>query len=391
MLFKFSARFINRISVTNRRAYYSSKINALFINNFNKYDDRLKNDENSHHKNQIQDLMKGFKCLSQSITDVEKEISSENQLDKELQGLMKEEKVEMESRQSDLEAKILDEIHSYELSKDKERIPDSSSILFEISPGVGGKEAMLFANEIYTMYYNYFQYKNWELVDLDVAEESGYMRHCKAKVEGSDVWGHMKYEAGVHRVQRIPETESRGRIHTSTVSLACIPVTDDSGVEVNEKDLKIQTKTATGAGGQHVNKTESAIRIVHIPSGVMVECQEDRSQIKNREIAMYRLRKILTERHITEMFEKVSKTRKSQVGQANRNEKIRTYNFGQDRVTDHRLSALNVSSSEKNDSQFDLPSFFTNPERLDTFIKSLQRVEKERELIEIFTDLENKK
>jgi peptide chain release factor 1 len=154
--------------------------------------------------------------------------------------------------------------------------------------------------------------------------------------------------------------------------------------------LKIQTKTATGAGGQHVNKTESAIRITHVPSGVIVECQEDRSQIKNREIAMGRLRKILTERYINEAFEKVSKTRKSQVGQANRNEKIRTYNFGQDRVTDHRLSTLNVPQAEKNDSQFDLPSFFTNPERLDGFIRILQRVEKEKELLEIMQELNNK-
>lgn len=140
-----------------------------------------------------------------------------------------------------------------------------------------------------------------------------------------------------------------------------------------------------------MNKTESAVRITHVPSGLIVECQEDRSQIKNREIAMKRLRKILTDRHIKEAFEKVSKTRKSQVGQANRNEKIRTYNFGQDRATDHRLSTLNISSNEKNDSLYDLPSFFTNPERLDLFIKSLQKVEKERELLEIFNELENKK
>lgn len=128
-----------------------------------------------------------------------------------------------------------------------------------------------------------------------------------------------------------------------------------------------------------------------MPTGLIVECQEDRSQIRNRETAMMRLRKILTDRHINEAFEKVSKTRKSQVGQANRNEKIRTYNFGQDRATDHRLSTLNVSSNEKNDSLYDLPSFFTNPERLDGFIKNLQKVEKERELFEIFNELENKK
>jgi peptide chain release factor 1 len=158
-----------------------------------------------------------------------------------------------------------------------------------------------------------------------------------------------------------------------------------------EKDLKIQTKTASGAGGQHVNKTESAVRITHVPSGVMVECQEDRSQIRNRETAMTRLRKILTDRYISEAFEKRSKTRKSQVGQANRNEKIRTYNFNQDRVTDHRLSALNISPSDKEDTQFDLDGFFASADRLEGFIRGLQRVEKEQELLDIFTELDNKK
>lgn len=158
-----------------------------------------------------------------------------------------------------------------------------------------------------------------------------------------------------------------------------------------EKDLKFQTKTASGAGGQHVNKTESAVRITHVPSGVMVECQEDRSQIKNRETALKRLRKILTDRYISEAFEKRSKTRKSQVGQANRNEKIRTYNFNQDRVTDHRLSSMNISPTEKEDTLFDLESFFASPDRLEGFIRSLQRVEKERELLDIFSELENKK
>lgn len=157
-----------------------------------------------------------------------------------------------------------------------------------------------------------------------------------------------------------------------------------------DKDLKIQTKTATGAGGQHVNKTESAIRISHVPTGIVVECQEDRSQIRNREIAMRKLQKILTDRYINELFEKNSKTRKSQVGQANRNEKIRTFNFNQDRVTDHRLSTLNIASTEKEDTLYDLKGFFNNPVRLDGFIGVLQRVEKERELLEIFNKLDNK-
>lgn len=152
--------------------------------------------------------------------------------------------------------------------------------------------------------------------------------------------------------------------------------------------MKIQTKTSTGAGGQHVNKTESAIRMTHIPSGVIVECQEDRSQIKNREIAIRKLRKILTDRFISETFEKFCKTRKSQIGQANRNEKIRTFNFNQDRVTDHRLSSLNIAASEKEDTLYDLEGFFSNPEKLDRFINNLQKVDKERELLDILTKLE---
>lgn len=160
---------------------------------------------------------------------------------------------------------------------------------------------------------------------------------------------------------------------------------------LTEKDLRIQTKTASGAGGQHVNKTESAIRITHVPSGVIVECQEDRSQIKNREIAMKRLRKILTDRYNNDAFEKTSRTRKSQVGQANRNEKIRTFNFNQDRVTDHRLSTLNIASNEKEDTLYNLDDFFTSPERLNGFINTLQKVEKEREILEIFSDLDNNK
>lgn len=155
-----------------------------------------------------------------------------------------------------------------------------------------------------------------------------------------------------------------------------------------EKDLKIETKRASGAGGQHVNKTESAIRMTHMPTNISVECQEDRSQLKNREIAMKKLRKILTDRYINETFARISKTRKSQVGQANRNEKIRTFNFHQDRVTDHRLSSLNVSSNDKKDTLFDLEGFFNNPERLDEFINSLKTVEREQELLDLLKEVE---
>lgn len=233
MFLKSLTRFSNGIIQFHKRTYFSSRITSMFVNNFDRYSERLKSFESSHTKVHIEDLLGEFTQLTGSMNDVEKELSNEAQSDKELVGLMKEEKLELETKHSELVNKILNEIYSYELSQDKERIPDSASILFEISPGVGGKEAMLFANELFSMYHNYFHFKRWDLKDVEVDEQGGYMRHFHAKVEGEDVWGHMKFEAGVHRVQRIPETESRGRIHTSTVSLACIPVTVDLGVEIN--------------------------------------------------------------------------------------------------------------------------------------------------------------
>lgn len=154
-----------------------------------------------------------------------------------------------------------------------------------------------------------------------------------------------------------------------------------------ERDLKIQTKTATGAGGQHVNKTESAIRMTHIPTGVTVECQEDRSQVKNREIAIKKLRKILVDKYIQETSERICKTRRNQIGSANRNEKIRTYNFNQDRVTDHRLSALGAGFDEKVDTLYGLESVFENPTRLDIFIDCLKKIERQQTISRIFTNL----
>lgn len=216
-----------------RRSYYSSRINNLFLENVNKYSSKLQTDEISHRTKHITKLLGEFNELSGSIQDVDKELTSDSHSDSELLSLMKEEKGEMETKRSELITRILNEIHSYEQSKENERIPDSSSVLFEVSAGVGGKEAMLFANELCLMYNNFFNHKNWDVLDVESDEQGGYMRHYQAKIEGRDVWGFMRFEAGVHRVQRIPETESRGRVHTSTVSLACIPIIYDSGVEIN--------------------------------------------------------------------------------------------------------------------------------------------------------------
>lgn len=225
-----------------QRNYYSSKINSLFINNFDKYFDRIKNDESSYTSKNIKKLLGEFTQLTGSIKDVEKELSGGSQSDKEMLGLMQEEKLELESKRSELITQILDEVFSYEQSKDAERIPDSSSILFEISAGVGGKEAMLFSNELFHLYFNYFQYKRWEIKDVESDEQSDYMRHYKATVEGANVWGCMKFEAGVHRVQRVPETEARGRLHTSTVSIACIPITGDASIDINGEFVNLKTK-----------------------------------------------------------------------------------------------------------------------------------------------------
>lgn len=228
----------------NKRTYFSSRINTMFINNFEKYFERLKTDEksNSHTKVHIENLLKEFAQLTASINDVERELNDKLNLD-DWDNELKEEKVELTKNKNELVAEILNEIYSYELRKDNERIADSSSVLFEISPGVGGKEAMLFGNKLFEMYDNYFRYKDWVLYDVEIDEQNGGLRHYHAKIEGNDVWGHMKFEAGVHRVQRIPETEARGRIHTSTVSLACIPITVDAGVQINgqfsKKGLKL--------------------------------------------------------------------------------------------------------------------------------------------------------
>ncbi|CRK96959.1 CLUMA_CG010322, isoform A [Clunio marinus] len=374
MVFKYLSKTKSYISLFQRRNYFSNRINKLFVDNFDKYHKTIEFDENSDNyyvKTKLINILNEYSKLSESLKEVDKELNSENQTDDDLKKLMKEEKVELDMKHSELVTKVLNEIYIYEQLKSADTIENSSNIIFEVSPGVGGKEAMLFANELSTMYFNYFNYKNWDIKDVESND-----RHHKARIEGRDVWYFMKYEAGVHRVQRIPDTERRGRVHTSTVSIACIPIRDDV--------------RASGAGGQHVNTTDSAVRISHIPSGISVESQEDRSQIKNREIAMRKLKNILSERLITEAFEKSMKTRKSQVGQANRNEKIRTYNFKDDRVTDHRLSSLDIASIEKEDTLYDLQGLFNNPEKLEGFIVSLQKVDKERTLLDIFSELELK-
>lgn len=259
------------------------------------------------------------------------ESALESETDEDMRALLKDEIADCDKRLAESEEKLKILL----LPKDPN---DDKNVILEIRGGAGGEEAALFAYELYKMYVRYAESKRWKTEEIDGNyTELGGVKEVTFSVSGKGVYSRLKFESGVHRVQRVPETESQGRVHTSTATVAVLPEVEDVEVNIDEKDLIIETCRSSGAGGQHINKTESCIRMVHIPTGIVVNCQDERSQIKNREKAMKVMKSRVFDYYNSKYQSEYAENRKNQVGTGDRSERIRTYNFPQGRVTDHRI------------------------------------------------------
>lgn len=298
--------------------------------------------------NRLSEIVDVYSLLKAKYTEVEnlnKELSSTEEAD--YKDLIKEEIEKTNKNIKTLENKLIELL-----------IPPSSefqkNVILEIRAGTGGEEAALFAADLFRMYSKYCIKKNWKLEIMDI-NQTGLkgIKEVICYVYGKDVYKYLQYESGVHRVQRVPQTESSGRIHTSAATVAVLPEADEVDIEIKPEDIEIETFRASGHGGQHLQKTDSAVRIRHKPTGIVVQCQDERSQIKNRERAMKILRARLYDMEIQQQQQKIASLRKSQVKSGDRSEKIRTYNFPQNRVTDHRINLTLYNLQEVLDGELD--------------------------------------